>query len=653
MFSNGNWFNLQRIRRAAFANRGDRSRGLRGAAALEPLESRTLFSTFTFRAAGSFAAGIKPIDVAAADYSGDGFPDLAVTNSGGAGGIVILLGRGNGQFTLARTLVGSFAATGIATADFNGDHIPDLVSVGLGSGLSAPTQVVVVQTGNGNGTFSPASLTPIGSEGGSSAVPLSLAVGDLNGDGNPDIVVVDAFGATASVLLGNGDGTFGTPQNYALGGLPGRPVLADFNDDGKLDIATASGSQINILLNRGNGSFDALVPIPASLSTNDDVPTPIAADDLNGDGFVDLVAPTKTVGGLTSSTSEALTVFLGRGDGTFAAQPVTGTAAGAGTLTSLGLSDMNGDGKLDVVASDSTSAVRIYPGQDNGAFTTPATFSTKNVPLTATVADVTRDGAPDILTVDSSAGSVSVLVNTTSTPTPTPVPSGTLDIATVRTHLPPAILTGAKLKGSATVVVASAGNAAFFGPAQVSLFLSTDTTASGTLLTTVQKTLTLAAGGGHRFTLPISSAALTVPGTYQVVASVTPAGSIASAAATSTVTVAPAFIDLAGAFTAVPGKLKPATKAVVSLAVTNLGNTLATGPLSVQLTATPATGGAAISLLVQPVSIHLKPGQKKKIGLKFTTDASLTAGKYTFTAVLDPANAFADTNLANNTITSG
>jgi hypothetical protein len=273
-----------------------------------------------------------------ADFNGDGIQDLVILGSG----ISVLLGNGDGTFTAAPSPSADLPGA-IAVGDFNGDGIPDLaVAPAFDEGNSE------MLLGNGDGTFTIAS----GSFGyGNGTVTSdSIAAADFNGDGKLDLVeaCTSVNEQPCDLLLiqfGNGDGTFMQSSGIPLAFFPlafvGSQAMAvgDFNGDGKPDLAvTNSGANgVNVFLN-SDGGLSAVSASPATGAS----PTSIAAADFNGDGKLDLA--------VANSGSNNVTILLGNGDGTFtaAASPAADTGS-----TSVALADFNGDGKEDLVAANS------------------------------------------------------------------------------------------------------------------------------------------------------------------------------------------------------------------------------------------------------------------------------------------------------------
>jgi hypothetical protein len=255
---------------------------------------------------------------------------------------------------------------------------------------------VSVLLGNGNGTFRAAVNFAVGYH------PGSLVVGDFNGDGTLDVAVANAFdpNGTVTVLLGNGDGTFGTPVSYPAGASPGSLAEGDFAGDGILDLAVANSTAgtLSILRGRGDGTFQA----PVSYAVGGD-PSSVAVADFNGDGFLDLA--------VANPNSTTFSVLLGRGDGTF--QGAHTFAFGAG-LRSLAVGDFNGDGIPDLAVASATvsGTVSVLLGRGDGTFQPRLDYySSGRLPLSVATADFNGDGFADLAVPNFESNNITVLLN--------------------------------------------------------------------------------------------------------------------------------------------------------------------------------------------------------------------------------------------------
>ena len=333
--------------------------------------------------------GLFSTFVAVGDVNGDGWSDIVTTN----GTLDVLFGNGSGTFrVVSEGKVGIAFAYGVALADLNGDGKLDLVVSGS---LNDSTSGFGVRLGNGDGTFQPLVFYPAGSDINAGY----FAFGDFNGDGNRDLLLTGSQGFW--LFAGKEDGTFSSGAlvvslTSSFGGS--HLVAADFNGDGKLDVATtipygAGGlpSGFVVLLGHGDGTFQA----PVSYSRPSQ-PFPIATADLNLDGHPDLV--------MTDLESSVAYVLLGDGKGGFSAPKVLKISGGEVAVT---VGDVNGDGIPDIV----TPGVSIAFGKGDGTFQKPVhyTVDDSSESHSITLASLRNNGKLDIIA--DSQESVSVLLN--------------------------------------------------------------------------------------------------------------------------------------------------------------------------------------------------------------------------------------------------
>ncbi len=382
----------------------------------------------TFQGSRFYSAGPDATSIVSADLNGDGKPDLIVSSSvtsfGGSAGQVTttfnaFLNQGNGTFSAPIPGTSTTLGTNLATADFNGDGKQDLAIAGAN---------VSVLFGKGDGTFSPGTLIP-----GVSSAGIVVA-GDFNGDGKPDLIVGSSTAgflpgpAGVAISINNGNGTFASPAN--LGGVtpiaitsgnpisainPAAIVAADFNRDGKLDIAVADSGQafdasqpggLIVFLGNGNGTFQNGAELPVGVN-----PYSIAVGDLNGDGIPDMALSS---GGTLAPTDSGyeVAVLIGIGDGTFKPAAFYPTDFGP---AGIAIADMNGDGKPDLIVMHCCGDVSptYLIGNGDGTFQTEAGFKAGASPSGVIAADLNGDGKPDLAVV--SGYGVGVLINHTPT----------------------------------------------------------------------------------------------------------------------------------------------------------------------------------------------------------------------------------------------
>ncbi len=343
----------------------------------------------TFLPALNYGTDSGPNQVAVGDFNGDGKPDLAVTD-GNTYYVSILLNNGVCSLncnTIAPQVTYAAGSTpdSAAIGDFNGDGHPDLAVVNNGA------NTVSIELGNSDGTFQAGNTLNVGTS------PVSVSTGDFNGDGKLDLAVANSGSNDVSILLGNGDGTFQSAASFGAGTTPHSVVVGDFNRDGRADLAVANNgsNNVSILLGTGTGTFLAAVNYAAG--TN---PESIAIADFNRDSKVDLA--------VANSGSGNVSILAGNGDGTF--QTATNVAAGTSPIFVI-TDDFDHDGKADLaVANNGSNSVSIFLGNGNGTFHPAVNYAAGTNPVSLTTGDFDQDGRLDLAVANNGSNNVSMLL---------------------------------------------------------------------------------------------------------------------------------------------------------------------------------------------------------------------------------------------------
>ena len=291
-----------------------------------------------------------------------------------------------GQFLEAPQFTAGKNPQAVAVGDFNGDGKPDIAVV------NATSNTVSIFLGHGDNTFQPKVDYVTGS------TPQGVAVADFNGDGYPDLAVTNSGSNTVSVLLGKGDGTFQPKVDYATGTKPQGIAMADFNHDGNVDlvVTNAIDGTAGVLLGNGDGTFKAQVAYTTGFN-----PYSVVVGDFNGDGILDLAIA-------NNNNNDRVSLLLGKGDGTFLSQVQSATGD---TPVWIAAADLNGDGKLDLVVADQKgNTVSVLLGKGDGSFQTSVDYATAAFPTSVTLGDFNGDGYADIAVTAGNGNTVSVLL---------------------------------------------------------------------------------------------------------------------------------------------------------------------------------------------------------------------------------------------------
>ncbi|MDX6693735.1 MAG: hypothetical protein QOF02_1338 [Blastocatellia bacterium] len=335
-------------------------------------------SPYTSSVQASPSSTDNPQGMAVGDFNGDGKLDIAIANhgipqNGGTfpGSIAVFIGTGTGTFSAPTNYVVGYNPIDVAVADFNGDNKLDIVSANYGFDVSK----VSILFGTGTGTFgAPANYNSNGSN------PYGVVAADFNNDGKPDVAVTNSTSSNIGVFLNTGTGALGPVTNYTVGSVPRGIAASDFNNDGKLDIVTTSTANVSVILNTGAGSFGPLSNYPTGTG-----PLGVITHDFDGDGDQDIAT--------TNVNANSVSILFNNGSAVFQAPVNYGTGSGPSGITK---GDFDGDGIIDLAVANKNSAyVTVLLGAGGGNFQSPLSYG-PNGASDVVAGDFNNDGGVDL-----------------------------------------------------------------------------------------------------------------------------------------------------------------------------------------------------------------------------------------------------------------
>jgi hypothetical protein len=348
-------------------------------------------ATIGFKQAQNYSVGTAPAAVATRDFNGDGTADLAICNfgdptAGDDGNVSLLLGNGTGTFQPATNFTAVKNCTDLEAEDFDSDGRSDLL-------VFADNGDATIFLSNGDGTFRKGQTLAPGKN------PSAATVADLNADHKLDLIFANRTDNTVSVLLGNGDGSFQSPVAYSVGTKPFSVKVVDVNQDGKSDLAVFRIAGADFLPGNGDGTFRQ----GSSAGTGSALVFLMAIADFNNDGALDLVVRGCSI---FHPAQCSTSLMLGNGSGGFQSPTSISDIPGAAAA------DINGDGKLDLAGrTPDGSQLALLLGNGDGTFQPPLTFPAGTNPVIGALADLDGDKTPDLIAINASSNSVSVLLN--------------------------------------------------------------------------------------------------------------------------------------------------------------------------------------------------------------------------------------------------
>jgi hypothetical protein len=521
----------------------------------ERLEPRSYLSV-TF-SAPVFSTNVRGVTgIATGDLTGNGQPYVVVAGLSPSAPSVAVVGvypNQSGSFGTPTVLPIGFASGGVAIGDFRGGQGEQDIAA-----IDPSDNQLTSFLNNGSADFSQGGGVTLPGTGGDTAI----VAADFNGDGKDDLAVADPNENQVVIAFSNGVGSFATQAPISVPD-PLKIVAADFNGDGHTDLAILSGQSPNVLyvaLNNGNGTFAA--PVAYSFGSGVASIKDIAAADFNGDGRADLVAVGDAGGG-----AGVAAVLLNQGAGTFTSVtdlPLPGTA------TDVVTGNFSGSGHADIAAIGQSGSLDVLPGNGDGTFGSDQSVFTGQLATPggqAVTADFDADGSPDIAFLSRSQGGFGTLLNST-------LPPGSVAPSVIASSLSGKLTTkpivaGGKITPISQVVTFKA-SAAFSGTVTVNFQFSLSGTfnSNNPTVGTLTRKLNLKAGRSQRFAVSIKSLPSGLAGTYYLVGQLTDStGATSTAASAQTVGIVAPIVDLSGGVAFLPSTGKAGRTTTVTLGI--------------------------------------------------------------------------------------
>jgi len=374
----------------------------------------TLAFAGNFLPPANYRTNPYPTGIVTGDFNRDGNMDLVMTvcgdiNCATTGSVQVLLGQGDGTFIAGNVFIagplGTTADT-MAAGDFNGDGTPDVVVVNNAINKFGNVSVLIA---DGNGGFLPPVTYSV-----NGSTPVWAAVADFNGDHKLDLAISVTTTNSVSILLGNGDGTFQPAVSYAVEVGPQGITIGDVNGDGKPDVIAANQcgvdplcgqGTVSVLLGNGDGTFQNELSFGGGRS-----PLSVTTADFNGDGHLDVAVADACGTDPTCISNGTVAILLGNGDGTL--QPLTSYPSTGLDTARLTVGDFNGDHHPDVVALNAQMTdITVFLGKGDGTLAPGTDYMTSLVPIWVVVGDFNRDHAQDLAIANEYSSDISVLLN--------------------------------------------------------------------------------------------------------------------------------------------------------------------------------------------------------------------------------------------------